>query len=112
MIMKKLANLLLVGLSLPLLTACPSSWTPEPMPTSAYQPVLMTRHQLETSVSLKPAQAITDPGKIYKFGQYILINERYKGVHIIDNQAKTSPQNIGFIQVPGNIDFAVKNSVL
>src|SRR6478609_1617031 len=111
-IMKRLANLLLVGLFLPLLTACPSAWEPEPPQVSSYQPVLMTRQQLEASVIMKPAQAITNPGKLYKYGNYILINERYKGVHIIDNQDPTSPQNIGFIQVPGNIDFAVKNNVL
>ena len=33
-------------------------------------------------------------------------------MHIIDNQDPKNPQNIAFIQVPGNIDFAMKSSVM
>lgn len=110
--MKRLANVMLLGLLLPLLTACPATWEPEPPMVSSYQPVFMSRQQLESSITMKPAQAISNPGKLYKFGSYILINEKFKGVHIIDNQDPRSPQNIGFIQIPGNIDFAVKSNVL
>ena len=97
---------------MPLLTSCPSGWTPEPMPNSAYVPVLMSRQQLEVSVNKKGPQMITSPGKLYRYGHYILINEQYKGVHIINNQDPRAPQNVGFIQVPGSLDFAMKNNVM
>ena len=110
--MKRLAKILLVGLLLPLLNSCYSSWTPEPMPVSDYQPIFMTRAQLEASVTKLEPRQISDPGKLYSYGHYILINEKYKGVHIIDNQNPEDPQNIAFIQVPGNIDFAMKSNVM
>lgn len=108
--MKIFTRYLLLGLLLPLLTACPGPV--EPMLYSAYEPVLMSRTQLETSVVKKSAMPIRKPGKIYRYGSLILINEQYKGVHLINNQDPRHPVNLGFIQVPGNIDFAVKNNVL
>lgn len=90
-----------------LLTSCE-----EPEPVSAYQPILMSRAQLETSIAVKEPRNISNPGKIYTYGSYILINELYKGVHVINNQNPESPVSIGFIQVPGNVDFAVKNNVI
>ena len=108
--MKIFTRYLLLGFLLPLLTSCPHP--DEPMPYSAYEPVLMSRTQLETSVVKKPATPLRKPGKIYRYGSLILINEQYKGVHLINNQDPAHPVNIGFIQVPGNIDFAVKENVL
>lgn len=84
----------------------------EPKLESAYDPILMSRKQLETSVVKKEAQPIIKPGKLYRYGQYILINEQFAGVHLINNQDPRSPQNIGFIQVPGSVDFAVKNNIM
>jgi hypothetical protein len=60
----------------------------------------------------KDAQPIVKPGKLYRYGNFILINEQYKGVHLIDNQNPKAPVNLAFIQVPGNVDFAVKNNML
>ncbi len=110
--MKRITHLLLFGLLVPMLASCYQTWSPEPMPTSAYQPIFMSRQQLEASVMVKPAQPLATTGKIYNYGNYILINELFKGVHIIDNQDPRSPQNIGFIQVPGNVDFAMKSNVI
>lgn len=84
----------------------------DPVPVSAYQPILMSRAQLEKSVVLKEARIISNPGKLYHYGAYILINELFEGVHVINNQNPEAPVNIGFIQVPGNVDFAVKENVL
>ena len=106
--MKNFTRLLLLCL-LPLLMACPSSV--EPLYT-AYKPILMSRTQLETSVMKKGPLPIVEPGKLYRYGNYIFINEQYKGVHVINNQNPKAPENLAFIQVPGNVDFAVKNNVM
>ncbi|HYG38288.1 MAG TPA: hypothetical protein VD908_06705 [Cytophagales bacterium] len=79
---------------------------------SEYQAILMTRNQLEKSVVYQQPRAFINTGKIYQKGYYIFINEKYKGVHIIDNHDPTSPQNIGFISAPGCIDMAVKGNSL
>ena len=51
-------------------------------------------------------------GKIYYRAPYIFVNERYKGVHIINNSDPAHPVNEGFILAPGCIDMAVKGHIL
>ncbi|PRY15414.1 hypothetical protein CLV24_10235 [Pontibacter ummariensis] len=108
--MKKQAVKLLLLLLLPLLSACPGDV--DPMPASSYSPVLMSRRQLEKSIVKQDPRPISDPGKLYRYGHYILINEKYKGVHVIDNQDPRLPVNLAFIQVPGCIDMAMKDKIL
>ncbi|MCJ8167332.1 hypothetical protein MKJ04_21000 [Pontibacter sp. E15-1] len=108
--MKKTNLYLLLVLVMPILTSC---WeTVDPAPLSAYQPILMSRTHLESSIKMLAPLPIADAGKLYKYGQYILVNERYKGVHLIDNKNPAAPVKLGFIQVPGSVDFAVKDNVL
>jgi hypothetical protein len=77
-----------------------------------YTPILMTRTQLENSISFHPARDFIRPGKIYTKGQYIFINEKFKGIHVIDNLDPSNPKKLGFIVVPGSIDIAIKESSL
>lgn len=58
------------------------------------------------------AKKINNPGKIYVYGDYLFISEKMQGIHIIDNSNPEFPQPVGFIQVPGNADMAVKENVL
>ncbi len=53
-------------------------------------------------------------GKIYNYldGDIILINEKNKGIHVINNRVRETPQNVAFIEIPGNVDMAVKNGYL
>ena len=79
---------------------------------SDYKPILMTREQLEKSVSFTNAKEMHQPGKIYLKGDTIFINEKYKGIHVIDNSNPQQPKNIGFIVIPGCMDISMKNNVL
>lgn len=72
----------------------------------------MERAELEKSVFIRSPIEITNPGKIYYKDQVIYLNERFKGVHIIDNSNPEFPQNVGFINIPGCIDIAIKNNSL
>lgn len=75
-------------------------------------PVYITDAQLAEPIQLQESRALENPGKIYVYGQYILINERYAGLHIIDNSNPEEPVNTGFLNIPGNVDMAVRNNVL
>ncbi|MDR3142646.1 MAG: hypothetical protein LBU37_13115 [Tannerellaceae bacterium] len=78
-----------------------------------YKPVFMKRGDLEKSVSFQQGErALTNPGKIYCKPPYIYINERYKGVHIINNTDPAHPVAEGFIVAPGCLDMAVKEHIL
>jgi hypothetical protein len=68
--------------------------------------------QVATEVSLLPAKALENPGKIYVYNQYLLINERSKGIHIYNNSDPSNPQAVAFINLLGNTDMAIKNDIL
>jgi hypothetical protein len=78
----------------------------------SYCPLLVSRTTLEQSVAALPARAMHNTGKIYLLGKYLFINERYEGIHLIDNQDPKNPKPIGFLRVPGNVDMAVKGNLL
>lgn len=78
----------------------------------SYTPVFMTRSAMENAVQLQEPKNLQKPGKIYLYKNFILVNEIYKGIHIIDNSNKSNPENIAFIHVDGCIDIAVKGDVI
>jgi hypothetical protein len=57
-------------------------------------------------------KALQQTGKLYIYGKYIFLNEPNKGIHIIDNTTPADPKNIAFINIPGNVDLAVKGNTL
>lgn len=77
-----------------------------------YEPVYMLRTELKNAVKVTPAQTLKEPGKIYTKGHYLFINEVNKGVHIVDNSNPSSPRFLSFIDIPGNLDMAVKGNIL
>jgi len=79
----------------------------------AYTPIFMSRQTLENSVMyIAGARDMKQTGKIYYRTPYIYVNERYKGVHVINNSDPARPVNEGFILAPGCIDMAVKENIL
>lgn len=81
-------------------------------PYTAYSPILMTREQLNSSVRFEAPQKMSNPGKIYLKGSALYIVEKFKGIHVVNNSDRANPQKIGFIQVPGCVDLAIKGSNL
>jgi len=78
-----------------------------------WSPVFMSREALENSVKYIPgARDMIQTGKIYYRAPYIYVNERYKGVHVINNTDPARPVKEGFILAPGCIDMAVKGNIL
>jgi hypothetical protein len=78
-----------------------------------YIPVFMKRADLEKSVSWQSeGRNLENPGKIYYKSPYIYVNERYKGVHVINNSDPYKPVKEGFIVAPGCIDMAVKGNIM
>lgn len=75
-------------------------------------PIYESKANIRSSFVHESARNLENPGKIYFKDQYIFINEFQKGIHIIDNSDAKSPQNIGFIKIPGNVDIAIKGQTL
>lgn len=79
---------------------------------SWYEPLYKTSVEIRANIKSNPPKEINEPGKIVVLGNYIFLNEIDKGIHIIDNTNPTSPKNIAFIDIPGNVDLAVKGNIL
>ena len=77
-----------------------------------FDPVYLQVDEIREDIQIQAARSLKNPGKLYYYKEYILINERREGLHIIDNRAPENPQNIAFIKIPGNVDMAVKNGIL
>ncbi len=75
-------------------------------------PEYMSYADLRSSFSLKSAEAIRQPGKIYFKDNFIFVNEYQKGIHVINNADPSAPKAIAFIEIPGNVDMAVKGDKL
>jgi hypothetical protein len=79
---------------------------------TANSPVYLSYEDLRTAIKPGESTDLVNPGKIYFNDGYIFINEQMKGIHIIDNRDPRNPQNLKFVEIPGNVDMAVKNNIL
>ena len=99
-------------LSFFLFSSCKKDKCEQTVTYKKYTPVYMSYEELRASVKSEPALALKKPGKIYMKGNYIFVTEVDKGIHIIDNTNPSSPQNISFINIPGNLDIAAVGNTL
>lgn len=77
-----------------------------------FEPLYKTSAEVRANIKSNPAREVQNPGKIFIRGNYIFLNELEKGIHVIDNTNPSSPKNIAFIDIPGNMDLAVKGNTL
>lgn len=77
-----------------------------------YKPVYKNKQEVLQSIKSNAPTPLIQTGKLFKYGNYIFVNEVSKGVHIIDNSNPSSPVNKYFISIPGNVDLAVKDNTL
>lgn len=77
-----------------------------------YTPVYKTMDEVRDMTKATEPQALEDPGKIVAYGNYLFLNEKGAGIHVIDIKDKSMPISKAFIAVPGNIDMAIKGSYL
>jgi hypothetical protein len=77
------------------------------------KPIYLSYEKLRSNYpAIKPPREIVKAGKIYVYGDILLINEKNKGIHVVDNSNREKPKNIHFIDIPGNIDMAVRDGYL
>ena len=75
-------------------------------------PQYMSYENMRKPVKSVSATAIQSAGKIYIHDNYLFVNEKYKGIHVFDNSDPAAPINLTFIDIPGNVDLAVKGKYL
>jgi hypothetical protein len=77
------------------------------------KPIYMSYEELRTS-AIRTAQDVplAKTGKIYLYQNYLLVNTPNEGIHIYDNSDKQNPVHLTFINIPGNLDIAIKQDNL
>jgi len=111
--MKKLMSLFCVSL-ICLLCGCNDDMkVKETITYTVNKPVLMSADVFRSSVKVTTQpEEITQKGKICFYEGYLYISEPGKGIHIIDNRNPASPASVGFIELIGNADVAIRNNIL
>jgi len=72
----------------------------------------MDKSELEQSIYLMQEREIDTIFKVGFLADLILLGEIYYGIHILDNSIPTNFRYLGFINIPGIIDFVVKDSMI
>jgi len=79
---------------------------------TANVPQYMSYDEMRMPVKSTAGWAIQTAGKIYIKDNYLFVNEKYKGIHVFDNSNPASPINLAFLDIPGNVDLAVRGNFL
>ena len=92
--------------------SCDDDFDAEPLAFSQYEPVFLSRADLERSIQLGEPVQIVNSGKIYVKDDLLLVSEVREGFHVFDNSNPENPIKIKFIEVPGSTDLAIRENVL
>ncbi len=76
------------------------------------RPLTISIQEFKNGVDVIVPQPIAESGKIYAYQDYIFVNDKFRGVHVIDNSNPAAPQKVSFIKIAGNVDISVKNNFL
>lgn len=109
--MKKQFLLILVSVAIGL-TSCEKTDDSKYADYLVARPLKMSVEEFKNSVDIISPVPIDESGKIYAYQDYIFVNDKYKGVHVIDNSDPSSPKKVSFIKIAGNVDISVKDNYL
>ncbi|HLG38573.1 MAG TPA: hypothetical protein VI461_02855 [Chitinophagaceae bacterium] len=93
-------------------SACVKDQCKQTFTYTTYEPVYRTKAEVRANIKSNAPKEVENTGKLYIYGNYIFLNEVDKGIHVINNSNPSQPQNIAFIDLPGNMDIAVKGNIL
>jgi len=75
-------------------------------------PIYGPRADVMANMNGNPAETVKQAGKLYIKDNFIYLNEVDKGIHIIDNSNPSEPKQVAFLDIPGNLDIAVRDNIL
>ncbi len=76
------------------------------------KPLVINKAEFANSVDIIAPRPIEESGKVYTYKDYIFINDKFQGIHVINNSNPSQPRKMGFIEIPGNVDISVKDDFL
>jgi hypothetical protein len=79
--------------------------------TEVYVPIYASEEEAH-EITVSAARPIENPGKIFLYQDYLIVNSPGKGFHVIDNSRPIAPTPLFFINVPGSNDVAIKDGYI
>jgi hypothetical protein len=112
--MKRLINLTIITgfIATLFLSGCIQDKCKQDITYYAYLPQYISYEDLRTSVASEAPRDLKSPGKMYFKDGFVFISEINKGIHVINNMNPENPENIAFINIPGNHDLSIKGNTL
>lgn len=77
-----------------------------------YTPVYASMDDYRTEITSKAPRILKNTGALYVYNDYIFINEKKEGIHILDNTDPENPTPIAFLEIPGNFNMGIRNNLL
>lgn len=77
-----------------------------------YIPLTVNADEFRGPIAAEGPRSLCDPGQIYYFRDYLYIQERGEGLHILDNSDPTAPAAIAFLPIDGVESLAIRNGIL
>lgn len=74
--------------------------------------IYLSYADLRSAVQTEEARELSSVSRIYLYKNYLFINEKNEGIHVIDNTTPTSPKQISFIAIPGNTELSIRSDNL
>jgi len=76
------------------------------------KPVYLSYGELRSAVAVAPARELDSIKRVYLYEDFIFLNRRNEGIHVIDNSDPANPDNVAFINIPGNTEIAIRDNYL
>ena len=77
-----------------------------------YTPHYLSMAEVRATTGPEAPRALEKTGKLFYHNGYLFIGEANQGIHIIDDRDPAAPRNIGFLNIPGNLDMTVSGNIL
>ncbi|MFT5642352.1 MAG: hypothetical protein ACI9A7_002461 [Cyclobacteriaceae bacterium] len=77
---------------------------------AAMQPIYAG--DFDFTIKQETRDSIYNVGRIFVYGDFLLVNDITDGIHVIDNQDPANPTKLYFINIPGNTDLSVKDNLI
>jgi hypothetical protein len=109
----KLAPVLLLG-SGAILGSYPSYCDGDSGSEMCINRVTLSWEDIRTDIQpdLSGSEVLERSGKIYSYDHWLLVVEKYRGIHIFDTRDKLNPIRKMYIPIPGALDITIKGGML
>jgi hypothetical protein len=77
-----------------------------------HRPEYSLKPGIKERARLQKPEPLKQPGGFVLYKNTMFINERDRGLHVIDYNNPGQPVNRGFIPIPGNLGVAIKDDIL